>query len=541
PLMGWLRRITKEAVQQEQQVFSTSQEVSKNDLTRRDFLKASFGAVLGAAVLTSSLPKGYGQILQEKSPSCEPVVIVGAGLAGLTTAYRLMRQGVPCVLYEASNRLGGRVFTKKHFNAEGMFVELGGELVDTGHTALIDLCGELGVSLESFAAQDEGLEPSLYHSHGKVRSRAEVVEAFVPLVKTIQADLATIFPDGEVQVPTYRQPFNARWVDEMTLDAYLNAKQVEHSLQPWLIDLIKAAYAIEYGLACTEQSALNLLLLIGTEIQQGVRFFGESDEAMRIQGGNSGLVAGLATTLQGRVPIHAGHRLKAVNWDGKRVCLTFSKAGKPVSVNAERVVLAIPLTVLRTVDGVAQLPLSPEKKRFIHELGYGANSKQMIGFRSRFWRQQDSPVTPFTGEIFSDWPSQTYWETSRLQQGRSGILTNFLGGRAGKNARKTQWQKSLVDLAQVFPDVRKQFDGHTAFFNWTLNPFAEGSYSCPKPAQYTAFIGTGEEPELSGRLFFAGEHCSIDSMGYMNGAVESGNQVASAILATLREMAASGA
>ena len=62
-----------------------------------------------------------------------PVAILGAGIAGLTAAYRLQKAGVPCEIFEASDRTGGRMFTRYDFNKDGMFCELGGELVDTDH------------------------------------------------------------------------------------------------------------------------------------------------------------------------------------------------------------------------------------------------------------------------------------------------------------------------------------------------------------------------------------------------------------------------
>jgi monoamine oxidase len=535
PLLNWLRQVSRDYGQN--RAASPSYEL---EMTRRDFLKVAFGATMGAIALTGnhSAVQALLPVLpsQPSAKSAQkPVIIVGGGLAGLTTAYRLSQNNVSCALYEASPRLGGRVFTKNRFNTENMFVELGGELVDTVHTDLISLCGELNVPLETFDATGE-VEPALYYSHGQVRTGEDVLAAFAPLAKAIESDLQKIFPGGEVSIPTYQTPFNSQWLDEMTLETYLNVKMLENRIEPWLIDLIKVAYTIEYGLECREQSALNLLILIGCDIQNGFRIFGDSDEAMRIQGGNSRLVNQLASAVQGTVPMHANHRLTGITANDTGIQLTFVGNGKTVQVEAERVVLAMPLTVLRQIKGIDQLALSPVKKRFIQELGYGTNAKQMVGFKHRFWKASESSgqssLPTCGGDIFSDWPSQTYWETSRKQVGNAGILTNFLGGAIGKDAQNNQWQKALKDLESVYPKVQKQFDGNTAFFNWSRNPWALGSYACPKPGQYTSLIGAGMEPELDGRLYLAGEHCSVDWMGFMNGAIDSGNRVAKALCNT---------
>src|SRR5262245_25202179 len=100
-------------------------------LTRRSFL-----------ALTAALAACH------RAGSGESIGIVGAGAAGLTAAFRLSAAGRNVTLYEASDRIGGRMFTRRDFNADGQFCELGGELVDTNHTALRDLATELGVEIQ---------------------------------------------------------------------------------------------------------------------------------------------------------------------------------------------------------------------------------------------------------------------------------------------------------------------------------------------------------------------------------------------------------
>lgn len=327
-------------------------------------------------------------------------------------------------------------------------------------------------------------------------------------------------------VPTYQQPYNAQWLDKMTLAEYLDRQT---QVAPWLLRLIKVAYTGEYGMDPQHQSALNLLVLIGTDTTDDFHMFGVSDEAMRVQGGNSNLVEALINALQGTVPIHTRHQLKRVQDMGDDLRLTFRTREGEFDKMASRVVLALPFSVLRDMDGLSGLAMSAVKKQAIDEWGYGTNSKQMIGFRSRFWRQPTASLPAHTGEIYADLPSQCYWETSRLQAGESGILTNFLGGEAGHSASDQQWRNALGELSLLYPKVADEVDGNRIFFNWGRNPGSRGSYTCPKPGHYTTLIGVAGEPELGGRLFFAGEHCSVDWAGYMNGAVQSGNQAAEKI------------
>lgn len=532
-------RVSEQALKSDDSLLSTP-------ITRRDFLKGGLG--LTGAILASTMPNPDalanltfpGHRTPVINEARLPVSIIGGGLAGLVTAYRLSRQGIRCELYEAGYRLGGRVLTRSHFNTDGMFVEMGGELVDTGHQDLISLCQELRVPLEHFDFGESGIEPAIFYSQGTVYTEAQVLEAFQGLAQVLITDLKRCFPDGELAVPTVQNPGEAKWLDNLSLADYLDKQKTV--VPTWLLRLIRSAYIGEYGLEPEEQSALNLVLLIGTDTKEGFRLFGESDESMRVHGGNSRLVEALIHAIEANVPIHYGHQLSHLALSHTHAAPNVSQGNNVTRQNklklgftvdrrfrwvpASHVVLALPFSLLREVKGLSRLGLSPLKLQCIQEWSYGTNSKQMIGFHSRFWRMNHSGVKANSGELITDLPSQCYWDTSRLQTGNSGILTNFTGGKSGRAANNHQWQNVLDELKPLYGDLSGQRDGNLAFMNWSRNPWSKGSYTCPRPGQYTTLMGVAQLPELDGCLLFAGEHCSINSAGYMNGAVESGNTVA---------------
>ena len=99
-------------------------------LTRRRLLRLS-AAAAGAAALSPVFK--WSAYAKEEAP--RSIAIIGGGVAGLTAAYRLQAAGVKPVVFEASNRWGGRIFTQYDFY-KGMFCELGGEFVDTNHEDL---------------------------------------------------------------------------------------------------------------------------------------------------------------------------------------------------------------------------------------------------------------------------------------------------------------------------------------------------------------------------------------------------------------------
>jgi monoamine oxidase len=478
---------------------------------------AAAGLALPALPNLSELPFRIGGLWSDE----DAVAIVGGGLAGLTAAYRLLQAGIACSVYEASPRFGGRVQTLPAFNREGMYCELGAELIDSDHTDLIGLATELGLEVEPLIEDGVSLPHELFYAGGKLHSEAEILAAFPPLAARLQKDIDAISPGGVLTIPTYNEPLGAEAIDRTSLAEYLDGMRGE--VDPWLLRLVEVAYIGEYGREAAEQSSLNMLTMIDPGVDQGFRLLGTSDESLRIRGGNAGLVAALSEKLNRRVPLHPGYRLQAVKDSGTRLKLVFSTLSGTSEVRAARVLLALPFTMLREVEGVDRLGLSPAKSQAITELGYGTNAKLMLGFGSRFWRQDSRNAPASYGTFYTDLASQEFWETSRRQTGRSGILTSFVGGRAGESVYPERVARALRDLNRIHPGASAFWDGNQAQMVWRNSPYVRGSYACPGPGQYTAFIGAASEPELGGRLAFAGEHTSVDFLGFMNGAVASAN------------------
>src|SRR6185295_7986646 len=159
-------------------------------LTRRRMMQLS-AAAAGAAAVTSVLD--WSAYAKQERPK-GPVGIVGGGVAGLTAAYRLQQHGAKPVLFEASNRWSGRMFTMYDFY-KGMFVELGGEFVDSNHEDLHTLAKEVSVEMQDLTT--EGGE-ELYFFKGQFHTPKDMVApekksgAFAPIAKQIAKDAAKL-------------------------------------------------------------------------------------------------------------------------------------------------------------------------------------------------------------------------------------------------------------------------------------------------------------------------------------------------------------
>jgi monoamine oxidase len=503
-----------------------SLDAREKTLTRRDFLAASAAAAGG---LLAGLPR------RAFAAPAQPVAILGAGVSGLTAAYRLEQAGVPWVLYEASARHGGRMFTKDQFNEDGMFCELGGELVDTDHRFAHALARELGLELQSLKPAALGVSRNLYWFKGRAYTDAQLAASVGPLVEAVNRDLKVIYGGKERRPVTYKEPFNAARWDKMTLREYFDSLR---GVDDWVRGAVEMAYLTEYGLDTERQSALNLHLLVSTSVGPGdFELFGESDEAFRVVGGSQRLTDALGRRLglrdAGTARYKPRHELASISEAGSGLRLAFSTPGGTVEATASRVVCTIPFSVLRGIDGVRALDLRPQKKAAIRSMPYGTNSKLMLGFKDRWWRTGESGAPKSNGGLFADLPGQSYWETSRMQRGARGIITNYTGGTVGLARDRDKVGESLSDMDTVFPGLKARFDGNTALFNWGRYRHNLGSYICPGPGDYTSTFGAAGETECGGRLLFAGEHASVDGCGYMNGGIQAGETAARELLASL--------
>ena len=478
------------------------------DITRRRLLQGGSAALVLAGC--SSMPNPL-------QPRGEEVAIVGAGIAGLTAAWRLRQHGVRVRVYEAQGRIGGRMFSLANRFPDGQVVELGGELIDTSHVRLRALAAELGLPLDDLLDGDAGRDTWFFD--GRSIDEADIVRAFVPVAAAIERDLAAA-GDGDYDYRDANPAF--RELDSISIAQWFD----RNGVSGWLRELLDVAYTTEMGLECDQQSALNLLTFIGTDAD-AFKVFGESDERSHVRGGNDLVPKALAARMDDA--IETGHVLESVRGDGDGFALAFRQGAATREVRAKQVVLALPFTLLRQVRIEVGMPEA--KRRSIAELGYGTNAKLMIGFDRRAWRAGGA-----NGASMSDLSYQTTWEASRKQPGTHGILTNFTGGRhgleLGTGSAAEQAARAVVDLDRVFPGVAAaRTGGLEARMHWPTHPWTLGSYACFRPGQWSALRGA--IGESVGGLHFAGEHCALETQGFMEGGCESGELAAAAVAARL--------
>jgi len=399
-------------------------------------------------ILDNHLPGMSPVYLKEKNPvpnskgkenSCPKIVIIGAGLAGLTCAYRLKQAGIPSIIYEATGRPGGRCWTKRGVFREGQMIERGGELIDSCHKEIQELAKELGLELDDLIeGEDIGTQP-FYFIDGHPYTFKEATKDFLQVYPKLQRDLREA---GETTL--YNQYTKRGFeLDHMSIVEYIN-EVVPGGIHSRFGKLLAIAYTIENGAEACKQSSLNLLYSLGFSQKGAFQIFGDSDERFHIKGGNDQLPALLAKELSGQINYHS--ELIKIEQDNQGVIkLIFRNDEKEWRVLADKVIITIPFRILKTID-YSSAKFRPLKRIAIEELGMGVNTKHHMQFFERFWRNIGN-----NGETFSDTEYQNTFEVTRGQTGTSGILVDYTGGdMAAKRFAVTK--KKLKEMTKNFLD-----------------------------------------------------------------------------------------
>lgn len=476
-------------------------------ISRRDFVhQASRALLVGSAIPLLSQCR-----VLKPSQTTPSIAIVGAGLSGLTAAYHLEKAGLKPEIYESLDRVGGRVMSATNLVADGITTELGGEFIDSTHTDILTFCKEFALPLLDMKAPSEkklvGID---YFLGGRRISEREIIAEFQHYASRIKKDTDAL---PESMSPKHPKVIE---LDSLSIDDYLHRV----GMSGWLFDVLSTSFTSELGIPSGDQSSLNLLVSMNTDTSKGFEIYGDSDERYKVVGGNERIPTELRKQLKSS--IKTDHHLSRISTNGTGYKLSFKNGQE---VNADVVVITLPFSVLREVEIAVDMP--DRKRRCIQQLGYGMQSKLFIGVNQRVWREKG-----YSGYVLSD-QIHNGWDSSQMQHENSGPggYSLFLGADKGKNLVISQYDTYLAACDNVFPGIKQAANGRKSVYNWNQNPMTRGAYACYKVGQVSS-IGQAEAQPV-GNLFFAGEHCSDNFQGFMNGAAETGRMAAENILKKL--------
>ena len=421
------------------------------------------------------------------SRSC---IVIGAGLAGLSAALHLSREGWRVTVLEARPRPGGRVHTYRFPEAPELSCEMGGEWIGRDHRRMLRLCCELGLELEDHAFRVWLLRSGLISGPGEWSFSPNSIDAWDSLKRRFHA-----------ATPQERLAFdNADWWHTLQRQGFTPA-----DLR--LRDLLDS---LEVGESIRRTSALAAAEeYIGRDYMHPLE---TSQQDLHVRGGNILLVEAMLKSLPpGSVLTDRKVELASQSSGGVRV-----QAGEEV-FQAEACVCAIPASML---NGIVFEPALPEAQAAAaEELQYARIVKTQMLFSNRFWPAEDF-------SLLTDRTSQQFFHTTLGQPGERGILCNYsTGDKADVIAAQADGGRErllLADLAEV-PDSDSAHLLSTFCTPWQRDELTGGAYAVYGPGQISRIRPLLRQPH--GSIAFAGDHLGEDH-GYMEGAVASGQAAA---------------
>ena len=525
-----------EAERSRRSVAEIRQERRLMNLTRRDFLKVT-GAAVGAAALSG--PAAAIAAVGRPAGTQGRIAIIGGGIAGLNAALTLQDAGIASTVYEASSRVGGRMHSDTTSWLNGQTSEHCGELIDSGHKTILGLASRFKLPTVDLLGAEPIHSTDTDYFFGSYYTDLQAQADFNPVWNNVKKDVnAASYPT------TYKLSTPAgRVLDQMSIYDWIESRVPGGHSSP-MGQLLDVAYNIEYGNVTQQQSSLNLVYLLGFSSNPGnFQIFGASDERYHIAGGNERLPQAMAAALGDKVKVNSALTGIVRNADDTYT-LSFNRTVDPVPF--ARVILAIPFSVLRTIltsdPAYRAAGFDSLKQTAIAQLGYGKNAKLQLQFNTRYWNTS-GPWGIGNGSTYSDTGYQNTWDVSRAQDGTTGILVDYTGGGVPlasfggdptNQAQVTKFARTfLSQIEPLFPGITQQWNGRATLDVPLTNPFLLGSYSYWKVGQYTQFAGYEKvrQPDLTtGKCHFAGEHCSQDFQGYMEGGASEGQRAATEIL-----------
>ena len=483
-------------------------------ITRRQFLTTTAAGSMGLALAPTL----------SASPTSSRIVVIGAGLAGLRFAHALWtHRHIATTVYEASERLGGRVWSNTSFFAGGQVAENGAEFISSEHLSMRRLAEMFELEL---AVVNGGSEPGYndaYWLDGAYYEQSQLTKDLNALQPKIDAAYASApFPQ------LYNRHTGAGYEMDHTSAADWIEHHVDGGAASRLGRILLTALLSEYGCEPSVQSALNLIYLLGGP---GTGGLAGTDEKYHVIGGNDQIPFRMAAALPpGSVQLGLSLAALRRNSDGTYTC-TLLRGSTALDVVADHVVLALPFNQLKKVD-LSAAGLSTLKRTAIHNFALGTNAKLALQFDHRVWSVRDG----WSGGCYTAPDDfQLCWDGTVSQKGRQGILERFPAGNAGgpnafpgaaPHGPAPDWvvQSFLRGVDAPFPGCSRAYNGRAYLNWWATDPFVEGAYGCYQVGNITSFAGI--ENQREGNVHFCGEQTSLEFQGYMEGAVRSAERLA---------------
>jgi len=460
-----------------------------------------------------------GKLLNRNGPS-KKVLVVGAGLAGLSAAYELLQAGHTVMVLEAQTRPGGRVYTVREDFVEGLYAEAGAEyFYPTDPDYALAYINHFGLDVTPLHFAHHA---SIVHLNGNRITCDPTHPVAWPLPLTREEQQLGLSGMRQKYIEPllrkFQKGFDGDWPNDVLIrfdgKTFLVALK-EVGASDAAIELLRVMDWDFIGEGNDHTSAIELL-------GDRAKFSQFRRPFYAIEGGNDLLPQAFAKHLSNH--IRYGAKVTKIDQGPHTIHITFTETGESRVLGADYLIVTIPFSVLRHVE--VSPAFSLPKRKAINELPYSSVARVYFQTREKFWIREG-----LSGLALTDLPFAYFWDASWRQRGTRGILQGYATGPAARQLafmdESIRNQLALGHAQTVYPHISNFVEAAT-WKCWDTDPWALGGYSWYKPGTVCSLVPHIPAPE--GRIHFAGEHtapCSLHAT--IQGALQSGIRAAKEI------------
>jgi monoamine oxidase len=458
-----------------------------------------------------------------KTQTPKKIIIVGAGMAGLVSASLLKQAGHHVTILEASERIGGRIYTLRADFRDEQYLEAGAMRIPNTHLLTWEYIKKFRLPVNTFINSTPN---DIIYVRG-IKTRLKIYEQNPDILgfpvaphergKTATELLQTAIKpvtDFINQNPRKNWPLVVKDLDKYSMQAYLKYNPFGVPLSQGAIDVLKVILTLE---GFPELSFLELLRELTILFAPNIRFY-------EITGGNDQLPKAFNSQLKDNI-LYGQKVKKIVQHDNQVTIHSVHKILEPFQITGDLVIVTIPFSVLQFVDIEPRDSFSKNKWKAIRELHYVGSTKIGIQFKRRFWEKEGM----YGGRTVTDLPiTYTQYPSHGLGTSEPGVVMASYTWEDDaipwdSLSDEARLEYALKNLATIHGNQVYDEFVTGASHSWIRDPNTGGAFTMFKPEQAMELSPYISTPE--GRVHFAGEHTS-STHGWIQGAIESGIRVA---------------
>ncbi len=412
------------------------------------------------------------------------VIVVGAGMAGLVSAYELKRAGFEVTILEARDRICGRVYTVREPFEGQLYGEVGAMRIPVIHNLTLNYVEKFDLETIPF---NTDMPYNFSYFNGQRMTPSDIASNFNVIV--------SIFDKLDQEANNILNAVSSAGGDWYALlEQYDDVSLYDHLLKVFGIHELVQTFGHISAFDCTlDGSALELLQVAA----------GFGADKVQLVGGMDQLPQAFLDDIEQNLQL--GAQVNAIDYDGSSVTVYYARDGAELTLTADYMILTV--------------PFSTGKQWAIRNIPYMDATKVLLQFKRRFWEEDDQI---YVGGTITELPNQFIYYLERKHVDRGGVLigTYAVGVRAHRWSMLSDEEaisESLKRINQIHPSAKDEFVNGFVM-DWGRDRFAGGAFVIFKPGQKEQYYTDMVSPE--GPIHIAGAHAS-HYHAWIEGAVES--------------------